>query len=279
MYFGKYNQPGERRRKHRIDWEKIKNEYIYADPIIDEKLTTIRYPNMMYFIEKYDVSKTALCLRAAKEGWYQQRLAYQRKIRDLHDRELDIMSLRKSALFDAENLARLKMFSQIFDAWLAENKPDNSDVNSDDVALRQLCADENIDLHDETHENASEDTSANTDDETYPVTYQRAPQSEYDENGDIVGKSLPSIKDLNQAMDVMQKMHKLNRDIMGEPINYEKFYAEKAAESRRVAEKGKAVTRDDIRDLISNMKKKGETAVTLDVTPDEEEGLKNVTND
>lgn len=82
------------------------------------------------------------------------------------------------------------------------------------------------------------------------------------------------IKDMKEAMTVMKDMHKLNRDILGEPVNYYEFYKEKLKEERHAVEKGKAVTRDEIRDLISAVRKEDTAGVTLDVSIDEETGMK-----
>jgi hypothetical protein len=92
------------------------------------------------------------------------------------------------------------------------------------------------------------------------------------------GDSSPplGIKDMKEAMTVMKDMHKLNRDILGEPVNYYEFYKEKLKEERQAVEKGKAVTRDEIRDLISAVRKEDTADVTLDVSVDEETGMKRI---
>jgi hypothetical protein len=95
--------------------------------------------------------------------------------------------------------------------------------------------------------------------------------------------------DMKDAIDVMQKMHKLHRDIMGEPVNYYEFYKEKLREERKDVEKGRAVTRSEIRDLISAVRKRDSengapsvepgANVTLDVTMDEDLLMRRVTDE
>lgn len=100
-------------------------------------------------------------------------------------------------------------------------------------------------------------------------------------NGPEQGQTL-GIKDMREAMTVMKDMHKLNRDILGEPVNYYEFYKEKLKEERQAVEKGKAVTRDEIRDLISAVRKEGgdelasSGSLTLDVSEDEERSMRRI---
>ncbi len=92
--------------------------------------------------------------------------------------------------------------------------------------------------------------------------------------------------DMKDAIDVMQKMHKLHRDIMGEPVNYYEFYKEKLREERKDIEKGRAVSRSEIRDLISAVRKRDSAngapsvepgaSITLDVTMEEDLLMKKV---
>lgn len=97
-------------------------------------------------------------------------------------------------------------------------------------------------------------------------------------NGPEQGQTL-GIKDMREAMTVMKDMHKLNRDILGEPVNYYEFYKEKLREERHAVEKGKAVTRDEIRDLISAVRQEtnDDVSITLELSKDEELSMRNVT--
>lgn len=250
-----------KRRKGKIDWIAIRNAYVYAEPEIDKKRTSYRYPSMKDIALKFDVAHQNLIKRAARDGWVQRRKDYHRKINELHDREVDIMHIRKSALYDSENLARLEAMGQMFDTWVAENDQASPDTLSEreQTAYDELCAEEGF--------VPDEEASSLT------AHFTHHPGDVYDDEGNLVAKA--SIKDINMAMDVMIKMHKMSRDILGEPINYEKFYAEKIAEEKKQVEKGKAVTRSDIRDLISSMRetsdatKESNAHVTLDVKAEE----------
>jgi len=254
----------KRRRKGTIDWLQVRNAYVYAEPTVDKKRTTYRYPSLENIAKEYKITPQMLYTRAAREGWSQRRKDYHRKIKELHEREVDMLHVRKSALLDSENIARLEMMGQIFDSWIAENNQVPQDVLSEreKAAYNELCAEEGfVPDEDDTGLTARFGGS------------DRLPGDVYDDEGNV--RSTASIKDINMAMDVMIKMHKMSRDILGEPINYEKFYAEKIAEEKKMVEKGKAVTRSDIRDLIASMKdtsdatKESNAHVTLDVKSEE----------
>lgn len=258
---GKDPESMAKRRKGKIDWVLVRNAYVYAEPQINKKRTTYRYPSLKDIATQYEINKDVLYIRAARDGWSQRRKDYHRKINELHDREVDIMHIRKSALYDSENLARLEAMGQIFDSWIADNNIVSPETLSEreKAAYDELCAEEGF--------VPDEEASSLT------AHFTHHPGDVYDDEGNLVAKA--SIKDINIAMDVMIKMHKMSRDILGEPINYEKFYAEKIAEEKKQVEKGKAVTRSDIRDLISSMRETSDTTkgsnahVTLDVKAEE----------
>lgn len=215
LVFGKY--PKRRPWGYRINWDKVRNDYIFAEPIIDEKTKSYRYPSIADIAKKNNANIATTYIRSSKENWQEKRAMYQSKVSQLHDLEYGAIQLRRSALFDEENMERLGKFTEIFDKWMGE-------------------LEERVETQNET-----------------PVKG----------------------TDLKDAIDVMQKMHKLHRDIMGEPVNYYEFYKEKLREERAISEKGRAVTRNEIRDLISAVRKK-ETGLTLDVSAEEEEEMRRI---
>lgn len=216
-------------RKQKINWIDIKDAYVYAEPEITSDNGRIRFPTLSEIAERYDVHVYMVNNRASKEGWYNQRKAYQKKLADLHNMEINIMSLRKSAMMDGDNILRLEKFGKLIDSWLDQHVPS------------------------EQSEERSEECDVN--------------YVEYDEN-EVLNevKNEVSMKELALAIGSMEKLHKLNRDIMGEPLNYYEFYKEKIKEEKRQAEKGKAVSKSDIRELIASIRdEKSSAKVTLDV--------------
>lgn len=227
-----HEYPRRRPMKFRINWEEVKNSYIFAEPIIHAETQSYRYPTLADVAKQHNIGVGSVYIKAqeTKPTWTDQRKMYHAKMKQLHDLEYGVMQLRRSSEFDSHNLRRLDKFSSIFDVWLE-------------------------DLEDQiVNKNGYKD-----------------PESE--------ASSPPlGIKDMKEAMTVMKDMHKLNRDILGEPVNYYEFYKEKLKEERHAVEKGKAVTRDEIRDLISAVRKEtNEVAqLTLDVSSDEETIMRKV---
>ena len=63
------------------------------------------------------------------------------------------------------------------------------------------------------------------------------------------------LKELKTGFELLEKMHKLGRDIFGEPVGYDKAYEEAQRDVEEAMNKGKEVKKDDIEDLIKNIKK------------------------
>ncbi len=221
----RHQYPRRRPLSYRINWEEVKNAYIFAEPIIDTKTQSYRYPSLADIANQQNIGVGTVYIKAqeTKPTWTDQRKLYHAKLKQLHQLEYGVMQLRRSSEFDSHNLRRLDKFSSIFDVWLE-------------------------DLEDQ-------------------IVNKNGYQEE-------TGSPPLGIKDMKEAMCVMKDMHKLNRDILGEPVNYYEFYKEKLKEERHAVEKGKAVTRDEIRDLISAVRKEDTAGVTLDVSIDEETGMK-----
>jgi hypothetical protein len=256
-----------------IEWTKIRSDYIYGEPEFDPVTTTNKFVTMRELGARYDINPQKIMERASKEKWFDKRRAYRQKVADLHDREMNIMSLRKSALTDGDNLARLDALGKMFDAWLAEYAPEVKFDQEERDAYLRLCAIEGI-VPDDENENTLETNKngvlsyvSDDDKEMYQVGYQDAVEA----ITEVSERKVASIKELSMAIDVLSKMHKLNRDIMGEPINYHDFYVEKAKEAKRIEERGKAVNKDDIRDLIETIRGEGDSGakITLDVDAEE----------
>ena len=222
-----HEYPRRRPMKFRINWEEVKNSYIFAEPIIHAETQSYRYPTLADVAKQHNIGVGSVYIKAqeTKPTWTDQRKMYHAKMKQLHDLEYGVMQLRRSSEFDSHNLRRLDKFSSIFDVWLED--------------LEEQIVNKN--------------------------GYQD-PES---------AASPPlGIKDMKEAMSIMKDMHQLNRNILGEPVNYYEFYKEKLKEERHAVEKGKAVTRDEIRDLISAVRKEDTAGVTLDVSVDEETGMK-----
>lgn len=228
LVFNKY--PRRRPANYKVNWEEIRNAYVFAEPIMYGNNTAYRYPTMEDIAKEYGVNFATLTVKAkdASPPWTVARKRYHAKMKQLHDLEYGVMQLRRSSEFDSHNLRRLDKFSSIFDVWLE-------------------------DLEDQiVNKNGYQDPEASTP----PL----------------------GIKDMKEAMSIMKDMHQLNRNILGEPVNYYEFYKEKLKEERHAVEKGKAVTRDEIRDLISAVRKETNDVaqMTLDVSTDEETIMKKV---